>query len=436
MLLYWFGAMVVMDKSILRAVVTDQRAFIRTEKKEVPREIVQRLSLVSPSIAHLIKGVRRCGKSTACRQFVEKEFGDDFWFVNFDDERLARFEIDDFQKLVEVLNEEFGPKKAFFLDEIQNVPKWELFINRILREGFFVLITGSNADLLSREMGTHLTGRHIDFELYPFSFREYLLAKGKTIEAPPWNTEKQSQLRKEFAHYLYEGGMPERVMTQNPQSILDIPSDVIQKDIVKRYSIRKPGELKNVVQFLIANAGNEITYPQLAVGANLKSPLTAQKFTQYAEETYLIFLVNRFEPKLKMREKNPKKVYCIDNGLAYLMNPSLSENKGRLLENLVAVELKRKQKKIFYYVNKNRTKTDFVVQEDQKIRQAIQVCYDPSNPKTTEREEKALLQTLQELKLKKGIILTNDVENEKTIQGKTIAYVPVWKWLLSNNKGE
>lgn len=419
-----------MDKSVLRAIVADQWKFIHVEKNEVPRELIQRLSPVTQTMAHLIKGVRRCGKSTACRQFVQKQFGESFWFVNFDDERLARFELDDFQKLVEVLNEEFGPQKAFFLDEIQNIPKWELFINRILREGYFVLITGSNADLLSREMGTHLTGRHIDFELYPFSFREYLFFKGVEWEKRPWNTEKQSRFRMEFINYLFDGGMPERVITQNSQSILTIPTDIIQKDIVRRYHIRKPDELKNVVHFLLANAGNEVTYPQLAVGANLKSSTTAQKFTQYVEETYLIFQVNRFESKIKLREKNPKKIYCIDNGLAHLMNPSLSENRGRLLENLVAVELKRRQKKIFYYVNKNRTKTDFVVQENQKISQSIQVCYDPTTPKTAEREEKALLQTLDELKLKKGIILTNDFEKEKTIQGKTIVYIPAWKWLL------
>ncbi len=417
------------SKSLLRTVVADQRKELNPADDSVPRTIFQKAASYSGPSACVIKGVRRCGKSTLMKQVMKAKFKDEFLYFNFDDERITDFKTEDFQILMETLIESYGEKKTIFLDEIQNNKGWELFINRILRQGYRVYITGSNANLLSKELGTHLTGRHIDLELYPFSYTEYLRAK-KT-EAPIngiYTTEQKAQLTRIFMEYLTIGGMPEAVVYSNVEILTTILNDIIQKDISERYGIRKPAELKAVIRFLIANASNPITYRSITENFGAKSPNTIQKYVQYAEETYLIFTVSRYEKKIKKLDKNPRKVYCIDNGIVARNAPSLTERRGALLENAVAIQLKRLGKEFYYFKSKTDAEADFVIPAEKQV---IQVCYD-LNYGNEGRELKGLVEAMLETKANEGLILTLEQEHEIIHREKKITVKPAWQWLIEN----
>jgi predicted AAA+ superfamily ATPase len=421
----------VVSKELLRTVVLDQRAETIKSNRLVKRKLSEKLASFSGSSALVLMGVRRCGKSTALKQLVREKFKENFFYLNFDDERLAGFEASDFQTLMEVFFETSERKpKAILLDEVQNISGWELFVNRLLRGNFSVFVTGSNANLLSRELGTHLTGRHTDYELYPFSFSEFLESQ-KIAQGTGYSTAEKTVLLKAFGKYLYGGGMPEAVVENNKAILGQIVEDVIQKDIIRRHEVRKPNELRSVLRFLVWNAANPITFKSISNNFGIKSQNTVQKYASYAEETFLVFLVNKFEAKLKQFDKNPKKVYCVDNGILSRYYPSTLHNRGNLLENFVAIELKRRGKKFNYYENKNGSETDFVVLgDDGRVAEAIQVCIETDNPLTAEREEKALSRTMEETKLKEGTIITMDREETKKKGKQTINYEPAWKWAM------
>ncbi|EQD53148.1 ATPase, partial [mine drainage metagenome] len=224
-----------------------------------------------------------------------------------------------------------------------------------------IFITGSNASLLSKELGTHLTGRHIDIELYPFSFSEFLTAKGVKYGHIGYSTEEKALIVKSFKEYFTIGGMPEVVMLGNQQILIQLLGDIVQRDIANRYSIRKPNELKAVIRFLMANIGNVITYRSINENFGIMSANTLQKYIEYIEETYLIFTVKRYDPKLKRFDKNPRKVYCIDNGMVVKNVPQVAERGGSLLENLVAVHLKETCKEFYYFNYKGTAEADFIL---------------------------------------------------------------------------
>jgi len=420
----------MLDKNVFAKVVADQRHDLEQAHARIPRESLALLRPFTVPTAMIVMGVRRCGKSTLLAQFMKQHYDDDFWYVNFDQDQLSNFQVNDFQPMLESLIESFGKKSAIYLDEIQTIKGWELFVNRIMREGYKVYITGSNADLLSKELGTHMTGRHVDFELYPFSFSEFLTAKKYSgPRKKVYGTEERVQLLVWFKSYLLLGGMPEAVIENNAQFSASVVTDVVQKDIIRRYNLRKSNELQTVVRFLLNNVGNETSFRSLSNQHKI-SNVTVQKYLKYLEEAYLVFTVNRFERKIKQFDKNPKKVYAIDNGISGILSTNLNENNGRLLENLVAIELKRRKNPFFYYVNKNKTKTDFVVTQNNQVVQAVQVCFDPTNLETLKREEKALIATMNELNLKDGLILTMETDEEKKMEDKTIHCIPTWQWLL------
>lgn len=422
----------MIPREILETIVKDQRSELTGITGNVPREITKTITFLGSS-AIVVKGIRRCGKSTVLRELLREKHGDAFYYANFDDERLMGFGASDFQTLMEVFIANHGELKTILLDEVQNVAGWELFVNRLLRQNFTVFITGSNADLLSKELGTHLTGRHLDYALYPFSFREYLKIDHKTLATEStFSTPEKARLLEEFKQYLVNGGMPEAAIHKNPAALNQVLEDIIQKDIIRRYAIRKPMELRNVIKFLIWNASNRMTYTSICNNFGIKSPVTVQKYVHYAEETYLVMTVNKYDRKIRRFDKNSKKIYCIDNGIIVRHSPATNQMQGALLENLVAVELKRRNEPAYYYVNKTGTETDFVVVDEKTrgVTQAIQVCLDPALTPTQEREEKALLQTLKETSLEQGVILTLDYEQTKKTKNKTLHYKPAWKWLL------
>ncbi|MBI4182196.1 MAG: ATP-binding protein [Candidatus Aenigmarchaeota archaeon] len=406
-------------KSLLETVVRDQRQEFAALGKTVSRTMLHSMLAYRGTAACVVKGVRRCGKSTLLQQLMAAKYPDDFYYVNFDDERVADFTKEDFQPLMETLLEAFGKKTVIFFDEIQNVRGWELFVNRLLREGNRVFLTGSNAHLLSRELGTHLTGRHVDVELFPFSFAEFLRARGDEPR-PPWSTAERVRLKKALLDYLDRGGMPEAVVMENDQLAAQLLQDIMQKDILGRVSIRKPAEMRSVLRFLIANAGNPATVRSLMNNFGIRSANTLQKYIACAEDSYLVFTVRRFDRKIKRLDRSPRKVYCIDTGMVFRISPGVTERRDALLENAVAVHLKRLGKEAYYY--RGGGETDFVLPRD---RLALQVCTEVT-ARNKERELRGLREGMRAIKATRGLILTLDQEETR---GK-VRMLPVWRWLL------
>jgi predicted AAA+ superfamily ATPase len=417
----------MVDRDMLALVAREQAA------EPMPPDFIAReregaLAKAPRSLAAVVKGIRRCGKSTLLRSAVR---GTPHLAFNFDDERLAGFAASDFQPLMETLIALKGDLKTVCFDEIQNVRGWELFANRLLRAGYRVFLTGSNADLLSRELGTRMTGRHYDFELWPFSFCEYLLYRKIPAPKNAPTTAEAAALQKAFSAYLRTGGMPEAVRAGGTHVLPAIVEDALQKDIIRRYAIRKPAELCSILKSVIANASSRFTYRSLANNFGIKNHVTVQKYLSYASDAYLIFAVERYEPKLKLLAKSPKKAYCADTGIVAAFSP-LAEQRGALLENAVALELKRRGESFFYYANRDGSETDFVVvgRGGRRITKAMQVCYDARQPGTREREESALCATLEETGAAEGIVLTFSHQETREADGMMVRYLPAWKWLL------
>ena len=418
----------MISKSVFGTIAKDQLREFNVLDDSVPRSILPNIISYRGMAAFVIKGLRRCGKSTLLKQMIKSKFSDNFYYFNFDDDRIAEFKAEDFQTLMEVLIELFGQKKNVFFDEIQDIQGWELFINRILREGYKVFITGSNANLLSKELGSHLTGRHVDIELYPFSFAEFLRAKRIKPPKKFYATEEKALLSKKFKEYFESGGMPEAVVLGNELILTHILNDIIQKDIVSRYNIRKPSELKMVIKFLIANAANPITYRSIKNNFGIKSANTVQKYVECTEETYIIFTVKKFDKKIKQLDKNPKKVYCIDNGIITKNTPVMNEKKGAMLENIVAIHLKRLGKEFYYYKGRSGAEADFVIPQEKVV---IQACYELSK-ENKKRELRGLLEAMKQTKATEGLILTFDQEWGVTKENKKITIKPAWQWLLES----
>ena len=416
----------MLTKSNLINVILDQREELKNSTNIVERELKFKLTVSPRSNAVLVKGLRRCGKSTLLKQFMETNFGENFYYFNFDDDRVFGFTSDNFQLLYESMIEIYGDLQNFFLDEIQNVKGWELFINRMLRIGKKVYITGSNANLLSKEIGTHLTGRHIDMELFPFSFKEFLTSFALNVpDKDQLTTIEKGKFVEKFNQYLINGGMPEYVISGNKSTINQLVPDIIQRDIINRYSIRKTSEFKSLIIFLIENISNEISFRSISRSLNISSETTVRKYTEYISDTYLIFLLERYTKKIKTISINPKKVYCVDNGL---ITANSLENKGRLIENLVAVYLRRNELRIYYYKSKDSKEVDFVIPD---LRVGIQVCYELNN-ENEKREFRGLIRAAIDLSLEKLFIITNYQEEIRVVNGYKILIIPCWKFMLFN----
>ncbi|MFH1095263.1 MAG: ATP-binding protein [Candidatus Micrarchaeota archaeon] len=421
--------------STLKAVLREQKEDLKRELAgTIPREHAMQVEGFRGRTALIVKGIRRCGKSTLLGQALFKKRGEKFHYLNFDDERLAGFVAGDFQTMMEAFYQEEGRHPALLLDEIQNVDGWELFVNRMLRSQMAVYLTGSNSDLLSEELGTRMTGRHTDVEMFPFSFVEYLAAKQVPVPSSQTHTtEESARLACVWIDYLREGGMPEAVLGGNPAVLSQVVDDIIHKDILHRHSVRKPQELRTALTFLLSISSSLFTFNALTKHFPIKSHRTVQKYFQYAQSAYLLFAVEKFERKMKLLDKNPRKVYGMDTGIVRKNSASVSEDLGALLENAVAIELKRRGRPFYYYSSRNGHECDFLVVDSgvgKKPLCAIQVCYDMSGLDTARREERGLLACLAETGLKEGLIITTDGEKEVKKEGKTIRYMPAYKWMM------
>jgi predicted AAA+ superfamily ATPase len=412
-------------KSILKQVIFDQQSL--SGDKWVDRSIPQ--SLVDCNEVLVVSGIRRCGKSVLLQQIRAKQAEKDY-FLNFDDDRLAKFSVDHFQQLYEVFIELFGEQKTFYFDEIQNIAGWELFVRRLYDQGCKVFVTGSNAKMLSRELGTHLTGRYCSYELYPFSFAEYLtFLEIKLIPDDFYSTVGVANLTKYFNQYLFDGGFPQYIKSRNEIYLKSLYESILYKDVMVRNKLNNEKEILELVYFLASNVAKLSSYSSLARLLGLKHPVTIKNYIEHIENTYLIFQISKYDHSLKKQLANPKKTFFIDNAIVHKLGFNISGNYGRLLENLIFIELKRRAYEVFYH--KDKTECDFVIRQASKITLAIQVCYILNN-ETRIREIKGLMDAMSIYNLNEGLIITTDNQEDIEIDGKRISIVPVWKWLLLN----
>ncbi|MFA4842833.1 MAG: ATP-binding protein [Candidatus Omnitrophota bacterium] len=425
-----------MNRAVLREIILEQ------EKSR--REIgpgIKRLALNDISkhiqLPHtvVISGIRRAGKSTLLNQIINSYYEKGVYYLNFEDERLVDFGVNDFNSLYETYLELYGERKVFFFDEIQNVPKWEIFVRRMQDKGAKFFITGSNASLLSKELGTKLTGRCIAIELYPFSFHEYLAFKGyKPQKNVFFYTAERAGVKKYFTEYLRHGGMPEYLVYKNEALLKRVYEDILYRDIVARYDIKQVKTLRELGLYFLSNIGTLFSYNNLKNTLGVGSMNTIKSYSDFLENSFLVFLISRFSYSLKQQFAANKKIYCIDNGLAESVAFQFSKNKGKFLENLVFLELKRKFPEIYYYKTSNNLEVDFLVKSGRKDIALIQVSDNLDNEKTRQREINSLSRAMDELKLKKGLILTEDTDEEIKTNGKAILVQPIYKWLLSPAK--
>ena len=378
----------------------------------------------------LITGPRRAGKSVLALQMLS---GKNFAYLNFDDAALLEKFSED--AVEQALGEVYPGYEYMLLDEVQNLAGWSMWIERLYRNGVNMVITGSNANLLSDDLAAVLSGRYMEIRLFPFSAGEYMSYLGYQLEAktPSQTAEANNRLER----FMTFGGYPEIAKTPHVTSgyLSALFDAIIMKDIVRRYKVRKVEELYNVADWLLSNFTNPFSATSLAEELGMSSVLTVQKFSSYLQNTYLFQYLPRFSNKLKLMKKADRKAYVVDNGYIMARAFELSENKGRLLENLVCQELLKrdydlKKYELFYYRSRNDRETDFVCRRGVKVERMIQVCYDMSAVKTRKREVEALVECASELKCRSLSIITWNQEETIQQDGYTIKVVPLRKWIL------
>lgn len=421
-------------EDILKQVLIEQKDLLELSPDYVDREIISEVSSMA-ALKHIIAitGHRRAGKSVFLSQVIHKFYRrDDVYYLNLDDERLTTLDIQDLNRVIEMFIRLFGKKRVIFLDEIQNIEGWERFVSRLYNEGYKIYITGSNARLLSSELATLLTGRYLDIEIYPFSFREFLSYKNINVnEEMLYKTEGRAELLNQFDSYLISGGFPEIVQYKEMKILRKLFSDVITKDVIRRYNVRNVKTIEEIAMFLLSNSAKEISYNRIKNIYGLGSVHTAKNYVKYLESSFMFFELPRFLHSLKEMHRKIKKVYVIDNGFIESVGFSSSTDTGRLYENLVFVELRRRQEDFYYYRDKSGKEVDFVIREGRKVKECIQVSYEVEEERTFKRETGNLLKVMDEFKLRKGTLITGHKEDKMEISGKTIEFIPLWKWLLA-----
>jgi len=391
-------------------ITQDQLKYIIDDQANATRSVnlIPRLRPELPETKRItmVTGVRRCGKSTYVKQlFRETSIS---LIINFEDPRLEGFEVNDFYKLEKIAQDQ--GKTQFIFDEVQNVAEWERYVRSANEMGIKIYITGSNASMLSREMGTKLTGRYRQMELFPFEYMEYLLFRN------------QSPGVDSFRNYLYEGGFPEFLEEHDQDYLRILLRDIVVRDIAVRRKIRNESVLIRLAVFLISNPGKEFSYNRLTRLLNIRSVRTTIDYCDFLQESYLIGLIPRFSYSPRQQQGNPKKIYAVDTGLIRANTLSSSPDEGRLLENAVYLHLRRNGHTSEYFKDE-RSECDFIVRGSANQSIAIQVCT-RIHGENMEREIAGLKNALVHANISKGIIITMDQEDQ--LSGFPV--IPAWQW--------
>ena len=338
-------------KELLKQIIFEQQEYCKNIAQDtVPRDIEEEWLTTTEIL--IITGIRRCGKSVLLQQMRSKLPEQNFFF-NFDDERLVNFTVSDFQTLQECFFELFGEQHTYYFDEIQNVKGWETFVRRLYNEGNKVIVTGSNARMLSRELGTHLTGRYIAVEIFPFSFLEYLQLAKVQLEAKDFYlTSKRAILLGHFKEYLEKGGFPKYLQSPSTRYLSSLYDSIIFRDVMARNGLTNDKEMQELIFFLASNATKRITYTSLGKIVGIRHSETVKNYLEYIGQTYMIFQLMKYSPSVKVQMLNPKKIYFIDNAIVSRIGFNATDNMGVKLENIVFIELKRRGYDVFYYADK------------------------------------------------------------------------------------
>lgn len=415
-------------KDLLKQIILEQQEILHAQNKRYVQRYIADEWLQTSEIL-IISGIRRCGKSVLMQQIRDRLVEKDFFF-NFDDERLANFKLDDFQKLQECFVELFGEQHTYYFDEIQNIEGWERFVRRLYNAGNKIVITGSNARMLSRELGTHLTGRYLQVEIYPFSFQEYLAMNEIPVNAKTlYTTTGRATMVKSFVKYMECGGFPKFLQDGSVSYLTSLYESIIYRDILTRNGLTNEKEMLELMFYLASNATKRVTYSSLGKVVGIQHPDTIKNYLEYIQQTYLIFQLFRYDPSVKKQMMSPKKIYFVDNAIIKRIGFNATENNGVFLENLVFIELKRRGWDVYYYADKKEC--DFIVRKGLHISDAYQVTLKMDSPQTREREIAGVREAMQAYSLSKGYILT--FEGKETINfddGTIVEVVPVWEWIL------
>ena len=419
------------EVNALRDILLVQKRELETRLQEpyVERK-VSRPPDLRDDLIQVITGPRRSGKSFYAVHLLRQ--AGSFGYVDFDDERFAM--LGDYDRIVSAVNGVYGNPRYLLLDEIQNLPRWELFVNRLQRQGFRLLITGSNANLLSSELATHLTGRHTVTVLFPFSFEEYLATSG--MERTTAETAAALET------YAEQGGYPEPLLKKIDRRdyLHTLIQSILYKDIIRRFRIRSVQGMDDLTLYLMSNIAREYSFNTLSKVTRCRSVHTVEKYIRHLQEAFLFFPLKRFSYKVKTQASHNKKIYCTDNGLTVAEGFRFSADRGALYENLVAIALRKKEiggvLSVFYWKNPQNEGVDFVVKEGLRITRLIQVCADISNPKTLKREMRSLIKASRELNCEELLLLNPREARTETVTWQNaerqIRLVPLWRWLLDN----
>jgi predicted AAA+ superfamily ATPase len=436
-----------MDKNEILAILKDWNDWEGQQDIGTVRSVyLNRLeSLITGSNQIItITGPRRAGKSYLMRQMsrrlsdkgVKRE---NILFVNFEDPRFASLDTKLLAQVYDVYKGFLSPTDTpyIFLDEIQEVSGWEKWVRTMheLKKAK-IIVSGSNAHLLSRELGTLLTGRHLDLTVFPLSFAEYLTFNKMEVKNAFDIVGKEAEIDGLLHKYIEAGSFPEVALSvKKTEVLLNYFDDLLTKDLLKRFRVRKTPAMKALIKYYLSNASNLVTFTSAGKFLQVHTN-TIERFSGYFEDVYLIFLLKRFSYKVKEQEKSPRKIYAIDTGLCNSVGFRFSENIGRLAENIVFLALKRKQildpqVELFYWKDALHREVDFVVKNGLKVTSLIQVCWNIQDEKTKNRELRSLHKAMKDLNITNATVITDAAEGEEKLNGYTVKRVPLRKWLLT-----
>lgn len=400
-------------KETIIEILKEQEEKARLRETGIPRDLAGRIETGGKMVL-IISGIRRCGKSTLLRQLMNST--GTYCYFNFEDILASNFEFSDFRKLDSIIRESYSDASLYF-DEIQTVQGWEKFVRSAQDDGCSIVITGSNASLLSKDLGTKLTGRHLTYELFPFSYEEFLEYK------------RQEPGIKSFKDYFISGGFPEFIKNDNPDILQQLFRDILYRDVVVRHGLKNASLAEKLATYLITNAGKKFSYTSLKKTFETGSANTIIDYIAFFEDSYLMMTIPPFSYSLKEQIRNPKKIYAIDHGLARVNSLGFSKDEGRILENLVFLHLRRNWSKIFYFSGKREC--DFIVFDREKITLIVQVCHTLTDD-NQQREISGLTEAMAYFKVGSGYLITFNQEDIIESEGITINIIPAWKWISSH----
>ena len=422
-----------MDLEAIKTVLKDQESSIKelvSSSKIINREYPLDKLKYTRGVANIITGPRRSGKSVFAFQAIEKQ--ENFGYVNFEDINL-NIKAEELNKVLEAIYSIKGETKFFLFDEIQNITGWERFISRLV-DSKNILLTGSNSNLLSKELGSSMTGRHFDHVLLPFSFREFLSYNKIQYDiSKGLSTAEKVRLLKELEKYLYTGGFPIGIEL-GKQYLDDLYTDIIFKDVVIRHKIKLSSKMRDLADYLASSSSTEVSYNKLRNIIGLSSKHTIKEWIGFLEEAYLIFILKRFSFKKKETLKYPFKMYSIDPG--FIASSLTSGSISKRMEEVVAIELLRRKNylsqtnDIYYWKDSTNKEIDFLLEDSGNVKQLIQVTYASERDSINQREIDNLITGASKLNCNNLFVITWDYEANEAINGRRIRFIPLWKWLL------